>query len=157
MPNYNNYPMPYGYNYGPQTFGPQSTYANPQMISQIPQQPTYNYEQPQTSSSVVWVQGEAGANAYPVGRGQTVMLMDSDPNANMFYLKSADAYTGRPLPLEKYHYTRVYDNIQNERQSTSAKPEQTTYMNEEYVAKADFEALKDKLDKLQKTLDDLTK
>lgn len=47
MPNYNNYPMAYGYNYGPQSYGPQSTYTNPQMISQIPQQPMYNYEQPQ--------------------------------------------------------------------------------------------------------------
>ena len=123
MPNYYNYPMqtmPNGMNYGqpsnnyPYGYrGDSYTYQNPQMIQQIPQQPiSYNYDQPQTSNPVVWVQGEAGANAYPVGRGQTVMLMDANPNSNMFYLKSADAYSGRPLPLEKYHYTRVYDTNQ---------------------------------------------
>lgn len=150
MPNYNNYPMTYGYNYGPPSYGPQSTYTNPQMISQIPQQPSYNYEQPQTSNPVVWVQGEAGANAYPVGRGQTVMLMDADPNSNMFYLKSADAYTGRPLPLEKYHYTRVYDNIQNE-----GKPEQSMSSgNGAYVPREEFESLKAQLEKMEKILNE---
>lgn len=151
MPNYNNYPMTYGYNYGAPNYGPQSTYTNPQMISQIPQQPMYNYEQPQSSNSVVWVQGEAGANAYPVGRGQTVMLMDANPNSNMFYLKSADAYSGRPLPLEKYHYTRVYDNNQN----GSQQAEQSGYSsNEAYVPREEFESLKAQLDQMQKMLNE---
>lgn len=159
MPNYNNYPMSYAMNYGQQQTtnpygypGNSYTYQNPQMIQQIPQQQApYNYEQSQGSNSVVWVQGEAGANAYPVGRGQTVMLMDANPNSNMFYLKSADAYSGRPLPLEKYHYTRVYDNNQN----GSPQSEQSGHLsNEAYVPREEFESLKAQLDQMQKTLNE---
>lgn len=167
MPNYYNYPMqtmPNGMNYGQSSNnypygyrGDSYTYQNPQMIQQIPQQPiSYNYDQPQTSNPVVWVQGEAGANAYPVGRGQTVMLMDANPNSNMFYLKSADAYSGRPLPLEKYHYTRVYDANQNDGQSVlGQQSEQHKYSNNEaYVPREEFESLKAQLEQMQKMLNE---
>lgn len=76
-------PYPFIQNYQP-TFNPAST---PQ-----PQQPT---------SSLIWVQGEAGAKGYLVGAGQSVLLMDSE--ASTFYIKSTDQ-SGMPLPLRIFDY-----------------------------------------------------
>ena len=51
--------------------------------------------QPQSGNGLIWVQGEAGAKSYLVAANSTVMLMDSE--ADVFYLKSADA-SGMPMP-----------------------------------------------------------
>lgn len=51
-----------------------------------------------------WVQGIAGANAYPVAAGMRVFLFDS--TEDKLYVKSADQY-GKPLPLEEYTLTKV--------------------------------------------------
>ena len=157
MPNYNNYS---GYQpmYGQPSYG--SQYST--QMQQPYQTPSYGYQQQppygldQNTNSFVWVQGEAGANAYQVARGQTVMLMDANPNSNMFYLKSADPFTGRPLPLEKYHYSKVIDNqIQNDANSSMGMDMQAS--NGSYVPREEFDTLKSQLEKLQKTLDELTK
>lgn len=39
-------------------------------------------------SNIYWVQGIEGAKAYPVGAGNSILLMDSDNSA--FYIKTAD-------------------------------------------------------------------
>lgn len=65
-------------------------YVNPQ-----------SYNQPQVSPGLPWVQGEAGAKAYLVGAGQSVLLMDSESSS--FYIKSTDA-SGMPLPLRVFDY-----------------------------------------------------
>lgn len=158
MPNYNNYPMAYQPSFNGPSYGPQTTatiqpsfgYQNPSYGYQ-PQMPSYGVDQ--SMNSFIWVQGEAGANAYPVARGQTVMLMDANPNSNMFYIKSADSYTGRPLPLEKYHYSRVIENSQNDQQNSMGMDLQNT--NNAYVPREEFDALKAQIAKLQKTLADL--
>lgn len=46
-----------------------------------------------------WVQGQAGAEAYLVAPGASVILMDS--NAPVIYFKSADQ-NGRYLPMKTY-------------------------------------------------------
>ena len=59
-------------------------------------QPVYQVPQPQTQnqqSSIIWVSGEAGANAYMVAPNNTVQLWDSE--SQTIYLKSADA-SGMP-------------------------------------------------------------
>lgn len=57
----------------------------------------------QTSGTgIPWVQGEAGAKAYLVAPGGSVLLMDSE--AQSFYIKSADG-SGMPLPLRIFDYT----------------------------------------------------
>lgn len=71
-----------------------------------PYQPTMPQYQPQAQqpaqNGIQWVQGEAGAKAYTVGAGQSVLLMDSESNA--FYIKSTDN-SGMPLPLRIFDYT----------------------------------------------------
>ncbi len=71
-----------------------------------------NQQTQQPSSSLIWVQGEAGAKSYLVGAGQSVLLMDSESNA--FFIKSTDA-SGMPLPLRIFDYTeRVQQNGQSQ-------------------------------------------
>lgn len=63
----------------------------PQYYPQYQQTPQQN-PQPQ-SSSMIWVQGEAGAKSYLVAPNTTVQLWDSE--APVIYLKSADV-SGMP-------------------------------------------------------------
>lgn len=51
------------------------------------------------ASSFVWVQGEAGAKAYPVAAGNRVALFDSENP--VVYIKATDAY-GKPAEMEVY-------------------------------------------------------
>lgn len=87
-------------------------------------QPPQNYPQYQQQNSITWVQGIEGAKAYPVGAGNSVLLMDSD-NQYM-YIKSADN-TGMPT-LKVYEYSELVAN----------KPSEAPLM-EEYVTKKEFE------------------
>jgi len=65
--------------------------------------PNYpNYFAP-PQQSILWVQGIEGAKAYPVGAGNSVLLMDSD-NQSM-YIKSADQ-AGVPS-LRIFEYTEI--------------------------------------------------
>jgi len=59
------------------------------------------YQQPQ--QNLIWVQGMEGAKAYPVGAGNSVLLMDSDNQ--YLYIKSADN-TGMPT-LKVYEYKEI--------------------------------------------------
>lgn len=92
-------------NYFPATYGGMNAY-NPYQ----PQIPQYQQPTPQTmptaaqpaQNGIQWVQGEAGAKAFFIGAGQSVLLMDSESNA--FYIKSTDS-SGMPLPLRIFDYT----------------------------------------------------
>lgn len=67
-------------------------------------QPNYPFYQTQAqSNSITWVQGIEGAKAYPVGAGNSVLLMDSDKQ--YMYIKSADN-AGMPT-LKIYQYEEV--------------------------------------------------
>ena len=73
---YNGYPLNYGiYNpYNAPVNAPVTPpMANPQNVG---------------NSAIIWVQGEAGAKAYPVAAGNSVQLMDSE--RQVFYIKSTD-------------------------------------------------------------------
>lgn len=85
----------------------------------MPNQPHQN--------SITWVQGIEGAKAYPVGAGNSVLLMDSDKQ--YMYIKSADS-TGMPN-LKIYEYTEVTEE--------KPAPEPSIDLNE-YVTKKELEA-----------------
>lgn len=100
---YVNYPQ-MSYNTMPQ----QQSFAMPQQ-SYTPQYSGVQGQSPlmNPSSGIIWVQGEVGARAYPVGAGNSVLLMDSDDK--YFYIKSADM-SGMPK-LHKYFYSEVVDEV----------------------------------------------
>jgi hypothetical protein len=84
--------------YNPYPFAQLNTGFTPQ---QIPQ------SSPTPSSSFVWVQGEAGAKAYPVQNSKMVVLFDSEEKR--FFIKTTDG-SGIPQPLRIFEYTEVTGN-----------------------------------------------
>ena len=90
--------MPYN-NYYPATYQ--------QMYPTYPTTPVPNVQQASTSNGIVWVQGEAGAKAYPVVAGTSVLLMDSENE--QFFIKSTDP-SGMPMPLRVFSYTETTQN-----------------------------------------------
>lgn len=92
-------PVPY-FNTYQQSYAP---YQSAQM--QMPQMQMPQPMPQQPSSTINWVQGEIGARAYPVGAGNSVLLMDSE--GQNFYIKSADN-TGMPT-MKKYAYSEVVE------------------------------------------------
>ena len=124
MPNYNYFPVGY-----PQMVYPQQSYSQPQP------------QQMQPSSSIVWVQGEAGAKAYPIAPSTTMLLMDSE--GEQFYIKSTDA-SGMPQPLRTFHYKEV---VSQPEQSYN-QPAQISFNPNEYTRREDFERLERRIDEL---------
>ena len=67
--------------------------------------------QPTAQNGITWVQGESAAKSYPVGAGQSVLLMDSENP--VMYIKSTDQ-SGMPLPLRIFDYVeRTEETVQN--------------------------------------------
>lgn len=114
--NYN----PYGYQPVTAPFDGSQQYGQPNI------QPRQN--QPQ--NSLIWVQGEAGAKAYPVAPNTTVQLWDSE--AQIVYLKSADA-SGMPT-MKILDYT-IRDN---QTQGNALRKEPQVDLSA-YVTKEEFE------------------
>ena len=94
MAYYNN-PSYYGYYPQVQPMVPM-IYQQQQMV----EQPQQNVQNQQTNNAMdsyfIWVQGEAGAKSYPVARGTTLPLFDSE--GDYVYFKSVDS-NGVPMPL----------------------------------------------------------
>lgn len=102
------------------------------MYQQSP--PQMSYQAPTQNQSIIWVQGEAGAKAYPVAAGQSVLLMDSEDA--VLYVKSTDM-TGRPLPMESYDLVKRDTVVSVPQISQKAQPAQPK---EEYVKMSDLES-----------------
>lgn len=86
---YNGYPLNYG------IYNPYNAPVN------APVTPPMANPQNGGNSAIIWVQGEAGAKAYPVAAGNSVQLMDSE--RQVFYIKSTDN-SGIPQPLRRFVY-----------------------------------------------------
>lgn len=78
----------------------QQQYPMQQTISNTP----INVNQQNSDGGITWVQGEAGAKAFPVGPGKSVQLMDSE--RDVFYIKSTDV-SGVPMPLRTFAYEEI--------------------------------------------------
>lgn len=102
-----------------------------------PNYPTF-YSNYQPQQSILWVQGIEGAKAYPVGAGNSVLLMDSD-NQSM-YIKSADQ-AGVPS-LRVFEYKEV----------TGKKEEAPKVDMSAYVTKEELEEVIAKLKPKKKKL-----
>ena len=78
------------------------------------------------TSNIVYVQGDAGAKAYPLANGYTMLLMDSEQQR--FFIKSTDAAGIPTMKTFKFE-----EEVQPE-------PEKI-----EYATKSDFEELKSEI------------
>ena len=122
--------MAYG-NYG-------GTYYNPYMAAATQPQQVQVPQQPPTQSSILWVQGEAGAKAYPVDAGNSVLLMDTEDS--VMYIKTVDV-SGMPQPL------RVFDYVER---SAQGRPGAAAVANVDTVPREEFEALREDVRRLSK-------
>lgn len=97
--------------------------------------PNSDWNQPNQYGSfiAVMVSGEAGAAAYPVAAGNTVLLIDFD--GKTFWLKSTDA-NRIPQPLRKFEFNEVIQSPNQQIQNGDA------------VTREEFMKLSEKLDKL---------
>lgn len=118
-------------NYFPMNYQP-AQFVYPQPVPQ-PNQITTPQQQ---NTSIVWVQGEAGAKAYPVAAGNSVMLLDSEDS--VFYIKSTDG-SGMPMPLRTFDFTERT----NEHSISSINPD-------DFVSRKEFEELKESIVKKEK-------
>ena len=125
-------------------------YQNPYMNYQTGYQPQAlpimqsqaSYPAP-SSNGINWVSGESGAKSWIVGRGESVLLMDSE--SQCFYIKSADA-SGMPLPLRVFDYT---ERTQNAQQGSQTAFNQS---NDNFITRTEFDDLKAKYEELEKQL-----
>lgn len=120
-----------GYMPGYYPMGQQMPSPMPDQLSQLRQ----NYQQPQQSAPIIWVQGEEGAKAYMVAAGNSVLLMDSENS--VFYIKSTDA-SGMPQPLRVFDYTERGKQV----------PQKPETVDDKFVTRAEFDALRARFDAL---------
>lgn len=123
--------VPYQPGFAPGYYPMGQPSAMPDQLAQLRQ----NYQQPQQSAPIIWVQGEEGAKAYMVAAGNSVLLMDSENS--VFYIKSTDA-SGMPQPL------RVFDYTERGKQAV----EKGESKNDKFVTREEFDALRARFDAL---------
>lgn len=119
------------YGYQPQSYYP-PTQPMPDQLAYLRQQQMQLMQQP--AASPLWVQGEAGAKAYPVAPGSSVILMDSE--SNVFYIKSADQ-SGMPT-MRTFEY-RERTAAQNPPVQAAQQPQG------DYVTRSEFDALRQQI------------
>lgn len=113
-------------------------YPNQVPMMQTPQQmpvgqPTMPQNAQATSGNgITWVLGEAAAKSFPIGAGQSVLLMDSEES--VFYIKSTDQ-SGMPQPLRIFDYTER--TAQHSEAGITKKPDV------DYVSRSEFEEFRE--------------
>ena len=93
-----------------------SMYQPPITYPNYPTVPQTQPAQPVSTSSIVWVQGEGGAKAYPVAAGSSMVLFDSE--TERFYIKTTDQ-SGMPQPLRIFDYVERSESDVNNVLDTS--------------------------------------
>lgn len=102
---------------------------------QLAQLRNNQYVPPQNAGgSINWVQGEAGAKAWLVNPGTSVLLMDSE--TQRFYIKTSDT-AGMPT-MRVFEYKEI----------TGMPVQETTQNSDSFVTRKEFEELRRKLDEL---------
>lgn len=92
------------------------------------QQAVPQYQQ-NSGNGITWVQGEAGAKAYSLGAGQSVLLMDSENT--VFYIKSTD---GSGMPS-----LRIFDYTERTAQNARTVPQSTPIDTSLFVTRAELD------------------
>ena len=149
------YSNPSYYGYYPQQMQPigmQQPWMYPQQ--QMIEHPNINTQSQQannaTDSYFIWVQGEAGAKSYPVARGTTLPLFDSE--GDYVYFKSVDT-NGVPLPL----VTKVISDppYKEKTKMVESEPVEMQVDMSNYVTKESYDMLAKKYTDLETRILDL--
>lgn len=103
------YYNPYANNFGNGFTATPVNNGYPNMSFQRNSQLVQQNQNAAQNNTFQWVQGQAGAEAYLVAPGASVILMDS--NAPVIYFKSADQ-SGRYLPMKTYDLVERAPQVQ---------------------------------------------
>jgi hypothetical protein len=101
----------------------------------------------QQGMSVVWVEGEIGAKSYPLARGASVIMFDTTPGSDKFWMKSSDPYMGRPTPVRQFKYIEETGTSQ---MSGAAQPDMS-----KFVSRDEYDKLQNELMDMKKIVDQL--
>lgn len=129
-PNYSPVPVMQQY---PMNYQAPSTPTIPNVTQNI------NTLNSQSSNGIIWVQGEAGAKAYPVNAGNSVLLMDSETDC--FYIKSTDA-SGMPMPLRAFQYSEIVQSQPSRQNRIDTHKDEKSFDTSQFVTRTEFEELK---------------
>ena len=128
------YNQPYSYQPYGQAMPDQLAQLRQAQYQPMPMQPTV---QPQTvQEPMIWVQGEAGAKAYMVAPGGSVVLWDAE--RYVFYIKTADQ-SGMPS-MRVFEYTERGGSVPN-----------VSQVNTNYVTRQEFDALAARINAMTQT------
>lgn len=134
--------MAYSYNNSFGYYNNMGAYPNnyPYSGYQPVYQPTVQQNQLPAQQTMIWVNNEREAEAYPVAPNNAVTLWDS--SSPVVYLKKADA-SGRPT-------LTAYDLVERKAAEETTKAEETRNSQpaREYATKAEVRILREKLDKV---------
>lgn len=123
----------------PTTYQPmyqQPTYATMQsQPNQVQQSQATNY------SDMIFVQGKEAAKVYPVARGNSVVLFDSE--GDKFYIKAVDN-TGMPMRLRTFSYVEVMEDEPHGMSSLAPQEIDTS----QFATKQEMKTLVDTVDAL---------
>ena len=141
MPAYNYYPVTYQNPYQ------QSFYQNPyQMQQQVPQQAQVaSTQSPLQTNGIIWVSGDAEADAYPIAPNNAVTLWHR--TLPVVYFKQADA-SGKPL-------MKVYDLVEHKTPSTAENAPETLTI--DFATKEEVAVLQDAIQTLKGELKSIRK
>lgn len=114
---------------------------NPNYAQQYQAPMNYGMSNAVNNKNIIWVAGQAGAEAYQMEPGSRAVLLDSKDQ--IFYIKVVGP-DGRPEPLMAFKYEPLNLNIQN--QSSEAVAQDMS----NYVTKSDFDQLKQMIEDLTK-------
>lgn len=122
----------------PMSYAPQPYMQNSQAVQP---QPTVNQQPQQSYSDMIFVPGKEAAKVYPVARGSSVTLFDSE--GDKFYVKTVDA-SGMPQKLRTFSYVEIMDE-EPHGMSSLAAPEIDT---SQFVTRNEMKTLVDTVDTL---------
>lgn len=98
--------------------------------------PYSNLMQPMMPQGMIWTKGKAEATNYPIPRGTTLPIFDSEDD--VFYVKTVDVY-GNTQPLRVFRYEEI---TQSDDQTAKAPT----------VSVEEFKSLKDELEELKEEI-----
>lgn len=153
---YGAYPGPGGY-YAPpmpdqlaqlrqQQFQPPVVQGPPMQQPPPAPQPAMQQAAQPAISGPYYVSGDAGARGYLVAANTTVLLFDADPDANTFWLKSADA-AGMPS-MRTFDYTERLQAPKTAQETPQAPAV-------DFATRSDLEALSARYDAIAQELEAL--
>ena len=119
-------------NYFPQYYPNQVPMMQAQQQMPVGQPTMSQNTQATSGNGITWVLGEAAAKSFPVGAGQSVLLMDSEES--VFYIKSTDQ-SGMPQPLRIFDYT--------ERTAQHSEAGVAKKADVDYVSRSEFEEFRE--------------